>query len=199
MTDWGAHHNDIALWGLGKERSGPVMIEGEATVKPIAGGYTAASQYRVKYVYDDGVEHFCSSTAANGWAGSVLAEPAAGEKYHGVQFEGPEGWIYVTRGGKLEASDQALVDTPLPTDAERLYVSDDHMGNFFSSVKSRKPPICDVEIGHRSVSLCHLGVIAIRLGRKLQWDPKTETFSGDAEATGMLAREMRKPYTYERS
>ena len=194
MTDWGAHHNDIALWGLGKDRSGPVSVEGEPLVEPIPGGYTAASQYRVKYVYDDGVEHFCNSTSANGWAGAVLGEPGPGEKRHGVQFEGSLGWIYVTRDGKIEASDPALIDTPLPSDAERLYVSDDHMGNFFECVNTRKPPICDVEIGHRSVSVCHLGVIAIRLGRKLHWDPQAETFKNDAEATGMLTREMRKPY-----
>lgn len=197
MTDWGAHHNDIALWGLGKDRSGPVSVEGERLVEPIAGGYTAASQYRVKYVYDDGVEHFCNSTSANGWAGAVLGEPRPGEKRHGVQFEGPEGWIYVTREGKLDASDRALIDAPLPSGAERLEVSDDHMGNFFECVKTRKAPICDVEIGHRSASLCHLGVIAIRLGRKLQWNPQIETFKNDDEAAGMLAREMRKPYDYD--
>jgi predicted dehydrogenase len=197
LTDWGAHHNDIALWGLGKERSGPVTIEGQATVEPVPGGYTAASQYLVKYVYDDGVEHFCQSTSANGWAGAVLAEPRPGEKYHGVQFEGADGWIYVSRGDKLQASDPALLETPLPTDAQRLYASDDHMGNFFDCAKTRKPPICDVEIGHRSVSVCHLGVIAIRLGRKLIWDPVKEAFNDDADANGMLAREMRKPYSYD--
>jgi hypothetical protein len=196
LTDWGAHHNDIALWGLGKERSGPVSIEGERLVEPIPGGFTAASQYRVKYVYDDGVEHYCRSTSANGWAGAVLGEPGPEEKLHGVQFEGAEGWIYVTRGGKLEASDPALLQTPLPSDAERQYVSDDHMGNFFDCIKTRKAPICEAEIGHRSVSVCHLGVIAIRLGRRLQWDPQAESFVDDAEANGMLAREMRKPYDY---
>ena len=127
----------------------------------------------------------------------MLGEPKAGEKYHGVQFEGAEGWIYVSRDGTLEASDPALIETPLPGDAQRLYASDDHMGNFFACVKSREAPICDVEIGHRSVSVCHLGVIAVRLGRKLALDPQAESFTGDAEASGMLAREMRKPYGYE--
>ena len=197
MTDWGAHHNDIALWGLGKDRSGPVSIEGVATAEPIPGGYTAASAYRVKYVYDDGVEHFCTSTSANGWAGAVLGEPLPGEKYHGIQFEGPAGWIYVSREGKLEASDPALISAPLPSDSGRLYASDDHMGNFFECVTSRKAPIADVEVGHRSASLCHLGVIALRLGRKLAWDPQAETFPDDAEAAGMIAREMRAPYAYE--
>jgi len=196
MTDWGAHHNDIALWGLGKERTGPVSIEGKRLVEPIPGGFTAASQYSIKYVYDDGVEQFCRSTTANGWAGSVIGQPGPDEKYHGVQFEGPEGWIYVTREGKIEASDRQLIDTPLPSDAERLYASDDHMGNFFDCVKTRNAPICEAEIGHRSVSVCHLGTIALRLGRKLTWDPQAEDFKNDAEATAMLSREMRKQYTY---
>jgi predicted dehydrogenase len=199
LTDWGAHHNDIALWGLGKERTGPVSVEGQALVEPVPGGFTAASQYAVKYVYDDGVEHFCTSTSANGWAGAVLGKPKPGEKHHGVQFEGTDGWIYVTRDGKIEASDKALIDEPLPSSAERLYASDDHMGNFFDCINTRKPPICDAEIGHRSVSVCHLGVIAIRLGRKLQWDPQVETFPNDAEAAAMLAREMRKAYDYDAS
>jgi predicted dehydrogenase len=199
MTDWGAHHNDIALWGLGKERSGPVSIEGTPRAEPISGGYTAASQYSVKYVYDDGVEHFCNSTSANGWAGAVLEQPGPGEKYHGVQFEGTDGWIYVSREGKLEASNAELIGAPLPADAERLYASDDHMGNFFDCVKSRKAPVADVEIGHRSASLCHLGVIAIRLGRKLSWNPQLESFIDDDAANAMLSREMRRPYTYETS
>ena len=71
------------------------------------------------------------------------------------------------------------------------------VGNFFDCVRTRKPPICDAEIGHRSVSVCHLGVIALRLGRKLRWDPAKEEFVGDKEANGYLVREMRKPLTYE--
>ena len=197
MTDWGAHHNDIAIWGLGRDGSGPTTIEGEALIEPIPGGYQAASQYRVKFVYNDGVEHHCMSTSANGWAGARTGKPKEGEKYHGVQFEGPEGWIFVSRDSTLDASDPALIKEPLPSNAERLYASDDHMGNFFECVKSRKPPICAAEIGHRSASLCHLGTTAIRLGRKLKWDPVTETFKNDPEANKMIAREMRKPYTYD--
>lgn len=196
MTDWGAHHNDIALWGLGKDRSGPTSIEGRPLVEPIPGGYTAASEYDVKYVYEGGIEHHCRSTTSNTYSGRVAREPNAGERHHGVRFEGIGGWIYVTRG-KLEASDPKLLEESLPSDAERLYASDDHMGNFFECVKSRKAPICDAETGHRSASCCHLGVIAIRLGRKLEWNPEAETFENDDEANAMLAREMRKPYTYE--
>ncbi len=77
-----------------------------------------------------------------------------------------------------------------------MYRSTDHMGNFFECVRSREMTICPAEVGHRSASLCHLGVIAIRLGRKLQWDPAKEQFVGDAEANGYVKREMRKPYDY---
>jgi predicted dehydrogenase len=196
MTDWGAHHNDIALWGLGKDRSGPMSVEGHRLDEPVPGGYTAASRYRVRHVYDDGIEHLCWSTLANGRSGQTVGEAGPGEKHHGVQFEGPNDWIYVTRG-KIEASDPALLEEPLPSGAERLYASDDHMGNFFDCLKSRKAPICDAEIGHRSASICHLGVIAIRLGRKLDWDPEKEEFVGDSEANAMVARAQRSPYSYD--
>jgi predicted dehydrogenase len=193
MTDWGAHHNDIALWGLGLERSGPVSIKGKPTVEMIPGGYTAASEYDVEYVYENGVTHRCRSTTANNWFGGV--EDKNGQQ-HGVKFTGDNGWIFVSRG-VLEASDPELLVEPLPSGAERLYVSDNHMGNFFDCVKSRKPTICEPEIGHRSASVCHLGVIAIRLGRELHWDPAAEQFVNDPEANGDVAREMRKPWSYE--
>jgi predicted dehydrogenase len=197
LTDWGAHHNDIALWGLGKDLTGPVNIEGKATVEPVPGGYTAASQFQVRYVYDDGIEHLCRNTTANGRSGNVVGKPGPGEKYHGVQFEGTEGWIYVSRGNVLEASDPALLSTPLPESAIRMPVSDDHMGHFIESIRNRTEPITHVEIGHRSASLCHLGVMAIRLGRPLTWDPKAESFPSDAEANKLLSREMRPPYSWD--
>ena len=115
---------------------------------------------------------------------------------HGVKFEGTDGWIWVTRG-QIAASDAELLKTPLPSGAERLYESNDHMKNFFDCMRSRKQPICDVEIGHRAASICHLGVIAMRLGRSLEWDPKAEKFKNDSEADQWLAREMRKGWTYD--
>jgi predicted dehydrogenase len=196
MTDWGAHHNDIALWGLGLERSGPVSIEGKALVDMIPGGFTASAEYQVEYTYASGVTHTCRSTSGNGPDGSVRGTPKAGEMPHGVRFEGTDGWIFVTRG-KIEASRPELLNEPLPANATRLYVSDNHMGNFFECIRSRQEPVCDVEIGHRSVSVCHLGVIAIRLKRKLHWDPAKEQFVNDKEADRWLAREQRKPWTYD--
>ncbi|PYL00858.1 MAG: oxidoreductase [Verrucomicrobia bacterium] len=192
MTDWGAHHNDIALWGLGLERSGPVTIEGKPLVEMIPGGFTASAEYRVEYTYANGVTHTCRSTTADNPGGGAIGQ---GE-HHGVKFEGIDGWIFVTRG-KIETSNPELLTEPLSAGAIRFYVSDDHMGNFFDCIRSRKQPVCDVEIGHRSVSVCHLGVISIRIGRKLHWDPDGEQFVGDAEANKWLARPQRKPWTYD--
>lgn len=193
MTDWGAHHNDIALWGVGLERSGPVTIEAKPEVEMIPNGFTAFSEYSVNYTYANGVTHSCHSTTANAWNGAVL--DAKGQQ-HGVKFEGSDGWIWVTRG-KIEASQPEFLTTPLPASSVRLYASDNHMGNFFDCVKSRKPTICEPEIGHRSASVCHLGVIALRTGKKLAWNPETEKFVNDADANKWLAREMRKPWGYD--
>lgn len=196
LTDWGAHHNDIALWAMGLDRSGPLTVEGKPPPKPIEGGYNAPSEYDVEYTYANGVHHRCISTTVNTIFGGQARPPKQGELPHGVKFQGSEGWIYVTRG-KLEASQPELVKEPLKSKKVDLYVSNDHMGNFFECVRTRKAPICEAEIGHRSVSVCHLGVIATRLGRKLNWDPEKEQFTDDKEANSFLAREMRKPWNYE--
>ena len=193
MTDWGAHHNDIALWGLGLERSGPVSIESKPLVEMIPDGFSAFSEYAVNYSYANGVTHSCHSTAANEWNGAV-ADPKG--QQHGVKFEGADGWIWVTRGS-IEASNPEFLTTPLAADGIRLYESNDHMGNFFDCIRTRKAPICEAEIGHRSASLCHLGVLSLRLGRKLQWNPETEQFIGDDDANHWLRRELRKPWSYD--
>ena len=192
MTDWGAHHNDIARWAIGLR--GPVEVEGKALAQPIPGGYTAISEYEVKFTYANGVLHTARTTKADNIYGGI--EDPQGQR-NGVRFEGSEGWIWVNRT-TLRASDKSLVDTPLPDSAERLYNSKDHMGNFFDCVRSRKPPIAEVEEGHRSATICHLGAIALRTGFKLNWDPDLEQFVGEhgAEANRYSAREMRKPYNY---
>ncbi len=193
MTDWGAHHNDIVLWALDMDGSGPVSIEGKQLVEMIPGGYTAASEYEVTYTYANGVVHTSKSTTASEWWGGVK-DPDG--QQHGIKFIGSDGWIWVTRG-TLEASDPAIIKEELPASAPRVYESRDHMGNFFECIKSRKPTICPASVGHRSASLCHLGVTSIRLGRKLDWDPVKEQYVDDAEANQFLARAMRKPYDYE--
>jgi predicted dehydrogenase len=197
LTDWGAHHNDIVLWGIGRERSGPVAMIGKRLVDPIPGGYTTPSEYEIEFTYADGLTHVCKSTTASNIFGSSAKPRSRTETDHGVRFEGTDGWLFVTRG-KVEASNPAILKDPFSKSDTRLYASNDHMGNFFDCVKTRKAPICEAEIGHRSVSVCHLGGIAVRLqGRKLTWNPETETFTGDKEANTFLAREQRKPYTYD--
>ncbi len=193
MTDWGAHHNDIARWAVGLQ--GPVSIEGAPKTQPIPGGYTAFSDYEVTYTYANGVRQTVKTTHDDTIYGSVVNENG---QRNGIKFEGTNGWIWVNRD-EIEASDDALLSAPLPASATRLYASDDHMGNFFDCVRSRKQPVADAETGHRSASMCHLGVIAMRLGRKLNWDPVREKFTGEGakEADKMLAREMRKPFDYQ--
>jgi predicted dehydrogenase len=193
MTDWGAHHHDIALWGMGLDHSGPVSIEAKPLVEMIPGGFTAFSEYEVHYTFPNGVTQTTRSTPADNWAGGQIDKNG---QHHGVKFVGSNGWIFVTRG-RLEASNDDLIQQPLGSNALHLYQSGDHMRNFFECIQSRKDPICPVEIGHRSASVCHLGVIALRIGRKLQWDPKKEKFVNDSEANHWVAREMRKGYGYD--
>jgi predicted dehydrogenase len=178
MTDWGAHHNDIAQWGNGTDRTGPVYVDGQQLKEMIPGGYDASSDYLVRFEYANGVQMIATNQAPNG-----------------VRFEGTNGWIFVDRG-QIRASNEAIIEEPLPSDAIRLYRSDNHMGNFFECIRSRKHPICDAEIGHRSISTAHLGVISVRLGRPLRWNPDKEEILGDRQANRELARPMRKPYDY---
>jgi predicted dehydrogenase len=193
ITDWGAHHNDIARWAIGID--GPVAVEGRPTVEMVPGGFTAASEYHVEFTYANGLKHVCRTTTSESPFGKEQGEPAVGAMRNGVFFEGEHGWIYVRRA-HLAASEEALLTDPLPSGAERLGSGDDHMGNFFDCVRSRKTPVADVESAHRSVTMCHLGSIAIRLRRPLRWDPLREQFVGDDEANAFVAREQREPWTY---
>ena len=192
MTDWGAHHNDIVIWALGMDHSGPVSVEGKQLVEMIPGGYTAASEYSVTYTYGNGIVHTCNSTRDSEWNG---APKNRNGQLHGIKFIGSDGWIWVTRG-EIKASERSILTEKLPDSAPRVYQSNNHMGNFLDCVRSRKMTMCPAEVGHRSASICHLGVIAIRLGRKLNWDPVKEEFVGDAEAQSYVSRPMRKPYDY---
>jgi predicted dehydrogenase len=178
-TDWGAHHNDIAQWALGKDGSGPVSVESAGEAPNIPNGYNCHTKFTVTYQYPNNVTLVCKSDGENG-----------------VRFEGDKGWIFVNRG-KIEASDKKLLDEPLPASATRLYVATNHQGNWLECLRSRKDPICPVEVGHSSVTVCHLGNISLRLGgRKFTWDPEKERAS-DEDANKMLSREMRAPWKLE--
>lgn len=193
QTDWGAHHNDIALWALGLDPGGPTHIEAKALSDTVPGGYTAISEYEVTYTYANGVTQVTRSTSADTIFGGV-AKPEG--QRHGIRFVGSDAWLWVTRGN-IQTSNPDLLETALPSSAPRVEISDDHMANFFECVRSRRQPICHAAVGHRSATLCHLGVLALRLGRPLKWDPKKERFVGDRDANAWQAREQRAPWTYD--
>src|SRR5262249_5389280 len=169
MTDRGAHHFDIAQWGLGRDGSGPVEIIPPENPKAEKG---------LRYVYANGVEVIHAE------------EYEPGKKVNGVAFIGADGKVFVNRGFK--ASDpEEIIKTPLKESDVHLYKSPGHQRDWLECVKTRKKPICDVEIGARSVTVCHLGNLAYWDHRKLRWDAQTWQFVGDDEANKWLARERR--------
>ncbi|MCA1685864.1 MAG: Gfo/Idh/MocA family oxidoreductase [Planctomycetia bacterium] len=182
MTDWGAHHNDIAQWGLGADDTGPVYVTA-----------TGVQPSKKKNSYNCHPHFAVTSTYADGTA---LVTTSDGE--NGNRFIGDRGWVFVSRG-RIEASEPKLLDEPLGEGATLLYESNDHMRNFIEGVRTRKRPICDVEVGHRSAAVCHIGAISLRLGLPLQWDPSAERFVGphSDEGNKMLSREMRSPWKLE--
>jgi predicted dehydrogenase len=192
VTDWGAHHNDIARWAIGLD--GPTTIHARAPIAPIPGGYTTPPEFEATLTWASGVTQVVKTTLDDSPFGAIINKEG---QRNGVRFEGTNGWIWVNRSS-IDASDAAMLDTPLENPAVKLEVSADHMGNFFEAVRSRKDPISPVEGGHQSAVVGHLIVIALRTGRALTWDPAAETFMGEgaAEANAHMAREMRKPYDY---
>ncbi|MEO6002504.1 MAG: Gfo/Idh/MocA family oxidoreductase [Opitutus sp.] len=192
MTDWGAHHNDIAYWAIGL--LAPTQVASRRLAEPIRGGYDAYSEYEVNYTYANGIKLNIHTTKDDSIYGEKVNP--TGQR-NGIRFEGTNGWIWVNRD-QITASEPDLLKEPLPSDAVRLYQSKNHMENFFDCVRSRKLPICDVETGHRSATMCHLGAISLRTGHQLAWNPEQERFTGDHadEANSYVSREMRKPYDY---
>ena len=192
VTDWGAHHNDIARWAIGLDR--PVGVEARVVTPPLPDGYTTPSEFAATLTWANGVTQIVKTTTDDSPFGAVINE--SGQR-NGVKFTGTDGWLWVNRD-EITASDKKLLTAPLPDNAVKLEVSNDHMGNFFDCVRSRTDPIASVENGHRSACIGHLIIIALRTGRKLQWNPDTEVFTGEgaAEANGHLARKMRAPYDY---
>ena len=173
ITGWGSHMNDIAQWGRGTDvDSGLTEIEAQASF-PERGLFDVHTSYFARGKWADGVPLI------------QRTDPQAG-----VTFSGSEGWLFVRRGG-IEAGPSSILKETIGPDEEQLYVSDDHYRNFLECVRSRREPICPVEVGHRSNSVCVITHIAMQLERKLKWDPVTETFPGDDEANALLDFERR--------
>ena len=177
LTDWAGHHIDIAHWGMGWDRTGPVEIEGKGNY-PSEGLYNVATEYKFTCKYADG---------------RVMTIANNQQLTQGAKWYGETGWIHVNRGG-LRASDEKILREEIGPNETRLYESRDHKQNFLDCVKSRKLTICPVEVGHRSISVALLGEIAMLTGRKIKWDPETEQIAGDAEASALLGRSYREPW-----
>lgn len=178
ICDWGTHLFDTAQWANDTEHSGPVEVEGTGTHWE-GGLYNTVKDYDLTYRYANGVVMTCKP-----------GDPS-------IKFIGSEGWVG-NRGwlGKLEASSEKILGSRIGPDEVHLYTNPagEHR-DFLDCVRSRKDPYFPVEIGHRVATVCHMGNIAIRLGRKLKWDPAMEVFINDAEANAMRqVRPMRNPW-----
>ncbi len=178
LTDWAGHHIDIAHWGLGLGRTGPVEIEGRG-IYPTNGIYNVPYEYKFTCKYANGL----TMVVANN------KQLAQGAKWYGESGK----WIYVKRG-KLEANPPSVLKEVIGPDEINLYRSRDHKRNFLDCIKSRKETIAPAEIGHRSISVALLGEIAMLTGRKLRWNPEKEVFLNDDGANRMLSRPMRSPW-----
>ncbi len=181
QTNFGAHHLDIAQWGLGMDDSGPVSIEGTATFHKDQ-WFETPETARITYTYASGIPVSCT-LGAKGHPG-------------GTTFVGEKGKVAVNRG-KIEVTlNGEKVKDPyaLATGDVKLTVSTNHHKHWLDCIKSRALPICDVEIGHRSATVCHLGNIALRTGRKIAWDPAKEQIVGDADAAKMAGKPYREPW-----
>jgi predicted dehydrogenase len=176
IAGYGVHDLDIAQWGLGLERSGPVAIEGRG-VYPADGLFDTVLTYRIEFSYANGVKIIMTDT---------------GQNRHGVKFVGSRGWVF-TRGG-IEAQPASVLKETIGPSEIHLYRSPDHAQNFVDCVRSRGETITPAEIAHRATSTALLGGIACRLGRRLRWDPAKETFPDDPEAARFLAYTMRAPW-----
>jgi len=194
ITGWGAHHIDTAHWGMGTEYTGPIEIQAQAEF-PTEGLWDVHGDFNVEARYANGVTMLISGSYPNG-----------------VRFEGEDGWIFVTRSGApvtssdpdsrdreppLQASDPRILTSEIGEDEIHLYESEEQHTNWVKCIKSRETTVAPVEVAHRSCSACLISHIAMKLPRKLYWDPVNERFKNDDEANAMLSRPQRYPYTME--
>ncbi len=190
LTDWGAHHVDIACWAIGASDTGPSKVapvefelgcEYKDGYPVVHDRYNVATSFLIRADMPNDVEMLISSEGDNG-----------------ILFEGSEGRFFVNRGRISGKPVEQLKDNPLPDDAiEKVYggkVSGNHSVNFIECMKSRKQPISDVWSHNRMLEICHLSNIAMRTGRAVAWDPVQRQIVGDESANAMLARESRQGY-----
>lgn len=177
LTDWGAHMIDLAQWGNNTENTGPVEVNGKGTF-PTGGLFNAATNWEIEYKYANGVTLFVRSD-----------QPS-------IRFEGSDGWIG-NKGwcGPLEASSKEILESQIgPTEVHLYTCPGGEQRNFLDCIKSRRPCYAPAEIGHRTISIAHIGNISMMLGRKLRWNPDRERFLDDPVANWLLSRPMRDPW-----
>ena len=163
VTDWGAHMFDIVQWALDMDNSGPVEV-----------------------IAPDGKEHpFLTYRYNNG----ITMTHEKWDWSNAIHFIGTEGDLKVQRK-KLETTPASLKDKVIGETEKHVYKSENHYKDFLDAMRNRSKPICDVEVGHRTASVCTIGNIAYQLKRPLQWNPKKESFKNDAEANALLGRTM---------
>jgi predicted dehydrogenase len=193
ITGWGAHHIDSAHWGMGMERSGPVEIWCDKVEFASGGLWDVHGIFKTESIYANGVKMIVSNEFQNG-----------------IKFEGTDGWLFVSRGDyqvtgsdpgagktqakKIDAGNPNILNSVISENEFHFTVSKEHHGNWLEAIRDNKPTIAPVEEAHRACSACLLHHIAMKLKRKLYWDPKTEKFRDDAEANAMLSRNQRKGY-----
>jgi predicted dehydrogenase len=178
MTDRGAHVIDIAQLALDMDNSGPIEYQAQG-VSLVGDLYDTFMDFTFENVYPNGIRMIGHKTGPRG-----------------IRFEGTEGSLFVhIHGGKLEAEPASLLDTKLGDNDVHLGRTSDHQRNFIDCVRSRKVPFAGGEVGHRTATLCQLNVIAMRLGRKLKWDPVAEQVIDDDEANAYLMPKMRAPWS----
>ena len=171
MDDWGAHHFDIAQWGMGMDGSGPVEIIPPSPDNP--------EVKRLTFVYANGVRMYQGGGTIQG---------------AGTEWVGTKGRVGVNRSEFLVTEPANLKYELIGPNEIHLYDSPDHRQNFLECVRTRREPICPVEVGHSSATICHLGTIAYWLKRPLKWNPEIQEFVDDSEANRLLSRAMRGPW-----
>ncbi|EPR66639.1 Gfo/Idh/MocA family protein [Cyclobacterium qasimii] len=176
VTDWGGHHPDIAQWGMGTELTGPVRIQNAQAVWSDHPVWNTATRFYFECIYDNGVKLIIQS-----------------DKDFGVTFQGTEGSAWATRGDH-KINPESLKGTVIGPNETQLYVSDNHFTNFIDCIYSGEETVAPAEVGHRSITLAHLGNIAMMLEQDLVWDPKKEQFKDNFAANQLLIRKMREPW-----
>ena len=185
LSDWAAHHVDIANWGMGTEHTGPVEVEGKGEF-PREGLWNASTSYHFQCRYAEGFTMIVMNDKAE-----LEGKPLR----NGVRFVGDKGWLWVARGGEIASQPENVITSIIDTNETHLYRSNNHYANFIECVRSRKETIAPIEHAQRAVSVAHLGNISMQLGRKIKFNPAKEQIVGDPEAERMIDRAMRSPWS----